>query len=119
MADIGRLRALVPTQLSPNGRILSMRFEGSKGDYEATTPQEVSFILSAGTMRSNFFDVVPLYQGKNIVRVLVRGYDTGLGEGLCLRGAEGLAKQGRDYQGIIKYYFPEARILDSKTGEVH
>lgn len=119
VADIGRLRALVPTQLSPNGRILSMRFEGSKGDYEATTPQEVSFILSAGTMRSNFFDLVPLYQGKNIGRVLVRGYDTGLGEGLCLRGAEGLAKQGRDYQGIIKYYFPEARILDSKTGEVH
>ena len=118
VADIGALRALVPTKLSPNGRILSMRFEGAKGTYEASTPQEVLFLLSAGTMRSNFFDLVPLYKGKNIRAVLVRGYDTGLGEGLCLRAAEGLAKQGRDYQGIIKYYFPEARILDT-TGAIH
>ncbi len=116
---IGKLRALTPTRLSPNGRILSMRFEGSKSSYEATTPQEVSFILSAGTMRSNFFDIVPLYKGKDIVHVLVRGYDTGLGEGLCLRGAEGLAKQGTDYQGIIKYYFPEARILNTSTGTIN
>ena len=38
--------------------------------------------------------------------------------GELLRAAEGLAKQGRDYQGIIKYYFPEARILDT-TGAIH
>ena len=117
--DIGKLRAMTPTQLSPNGRILAMRFEGSKASYEATTPQEVAFIISAGTMRSNFFDLVPLYKGKNIHAVLVRGYDSGLGEGLCLRGAEGLAKQGADYKGIIKYYFPEGRILNTTTGEMH
>ncbi len=117
--DIGKLRALTPTELTPNGRVLAMRFEGSKASYEATTPQEVAFILGAGTLRSNFFDIVPLYQGKNIKRILIRGYDTGLGEGLCLRGAEGLAKQGRDYQGIIKYYFPEARILNTQTGAIH
>ncbi len=116
--NIGKLRALVPTKLSPNGRVLAMRFEGSKDSYEATTPQEVLFLLSAGTMRSNFFDLVPLYKGKDILSILVRGYDSGLGEGLCLRAAEGLAKQGRDYQGIIKYYFPEARILDT-TGAIH
>ena len=119
MASIGKLRAITPTRLSANGRILSMRFEGSKSSYEATTPQEISFILSAGTMRSNFFDIVPLYKGKDIAYVLVRGYDTGLGEGLCLRGAEGLAKQGTDYQGIIKYYFPEARILNTSTGMIN
>lgn len=119
VASIGKLRAITPTRLSPNGRVLAMRFEGSKSSYEATTPQEVSFILSAGTMRSNFFDIVPLYKGKDIVHVLVRGYDTGLGEGLCLRGAEGLAKQGTDYQGIIKYYFPEARILNTSTGTIN
>ncbi len=119
VTPIGKLRAMMPTRISPNGRILAMRFEGSKAVYEATDPQEILFILSAGTMRSNFFDLVPLYHGKNIAHVLVRGYDTGLGEGLCLRGAEGLAKQGRDYVGIIKYYFPEARILDTATGMVH
>lgn len=117
--NIGKLRALTPTRLSPNGRILSMRFEGSKGSYEARNPQEVLFLLSAGTMRSNFFDLVPLYKGKNIQSVLVRGYDSGLGEGLCLRGAEGLAKEGRDYKGIIQYYFPEARVLNTTTGEIH
>ena len=116
---IGKLRAIMPTRLTPNGRILAMRFEGSKASYEATTPQEIAFILSAGTMRSNFFDIIPLYKGKNIKSVLVRGYDTGLGEGLCLRGAEGLAKQGVDYQGIIKYYFPQARVLNTTTGMIN
>ena len=119
VAHIGKLRAITPTKLSPNGRVLSMRFEGTKSNYEALTPQEISFILSAGTLRSNFFDIVPLYKGKNIKQVLVRGYDTGLGEGLCLRGAEGLAKQGTDYPGIIKYYFPEARILNTRTGMIN
>lgn len=117
--NIGKLRALTPTKLSPNGRILAMRFEGSKGAYEANDPQEIAFLLSAATMRSNFFDLVPLYKGNHIERVLVRGYDTGLGEGLCLRGAQGLAQQGRDYIGIIKYYFPQARILNTQTGMIH
>lgn len=116
--NIGKLRAVTPTSFTPNGRILSMRFEGSKGSYEAKTPQEVAFILSAGTMRSNLFDVIPFYKGKNIKSVLVRGYDTGLGYGLCLQGADGLAKQGADYMAIIKYYFPEARILDTTTGTI-
>lgn len=117
--NIGKLRAIIPVQITPQGRILSMRFEGSKGSYETKTPQETAFILSAGTMRSNLFDIVPLYKGKNIKSVLVRGYDTGLGNGLCLRGADGLAKEGADYMAIIKYYFPLARILNTKTGTVN
>lgn len=117
--NIGKLRGLQPLRRSPNGRILSMKFVGSKGDYVAQTPQETAFLLSAGTMRSNFFEAVPLYKGKNIRTVLVRGYDTGFGEGLCLHGADGLAKNGADYKGIIKYYFPNARIVNTKTGIVN
>ena len=118
-ADIGKLRALTALKLSPTGRVLAMRFEGSKGAYEANTPQEVIFLVSAGTMRSNLFDIIPLYKGKNIKQILVRGYDTGLGNGLCLHGAEGLAKANNDYKAIIKYYFPEARILNTHTGTIN
>lgn len=117
--NIGKLKAITPTHFSPNGRILGMRFEGTKGTYQTTDPQEIMFILSAGSMRSNFFDIVPFYKGKTIEHVLVRGYDTGLGEGLCLQGANGLAKQGQDYMAIIKYYFPEARIIDTTTGTIN
>ena len=117
--NIGKLRAITPLRYTPTGRILSMRFEGTKGTYETQTPQETAFILSAGTMRSNLFDLVPLYKGNTIKSVLVRGYDTGLGSGLCLSGADGLAKQGADYMAIIKYYFPQARILNTKTGAVN
>ncbi|MBR3632667.1 MAG: hypothetical protein IKN49_06410 [Elusimicrobiaceae bacterium] len=117
--QFGRLRALVPLKLSPQGRVLSMRFEGSKGEYISDNEQETLYILSAGTMRSSFFDFVPMYKGKNIARILVRGYDSGTGVGLCVAGAEGLARKGRDYQGIIKYYFPQARIVNTETGEVH
>ncbi len=117
--NIGRLQAITPLTYTPTGRVLTVRFVGSKGSYETQTPQETAFILSAGTMRSNLFDIVPLYKGKNIKSVLVRGYDTGLGNGLCLSGAEGLARQGADYMAIIKYYFPQARILNTATGKVH
>lgn len=117
--NIGRLRALEPLARSRNGRILSMKFTGSKGEYIAQTPQEIAFLLSAGTMRSNFFEPVALYKGKSVRAVLVRGYDTGLGEGLCLHGADGLAKKGTDFKGVIKYYFPDARIVDTKTGIVN
>ena len=71
--EIGKLRAMVPLKMSPQGRVLSMRFDGSKGGYTAQTPQEVEYLLSAGTMRSTFFDFVPMYKGKNRQRVLVRG----------------------------------------------
>lgn len=118
-AKFGDLRAIIPLTVSPNGRILTMRFEGSKGEYITDNEQETLYILSAGTMRSGFFDFVPMYKGKTIERVLVRGYDTGTGVGLCVAGAEGLARDGQDYQGIIKYYFPMARILNRQTGEVH
>ena len=116
--NIGKLRAIIPVKFSPQGRILSVRFEGSKGSYQTKSAQATSFILGAGTLRSNLFDVVPFYKGKNIKSILVRGYDTGEGNGLCLRGADGLAKQGADYMAIIKYYFPNARILDSTTGTI-
>lgn len=119
LGKFGSLRAMTPLAFSPQGRVLAMRFEGSKGSYSAQTPQEVEYILSAGTQRSGFFDFIPMYKGKNIERVLVRGYDTGTGVGLCVGGADGLARGGGDYQGIIKYYFPNARILDTRTGELH
>jgi len=116
---VGKLRAIVPTRLTPQGRVLRVRFEGSKGSYEAATPQETAFLLSAGTLRSNMFDIVPFYKGKTLQAILVRGYDTGLGKGLCLQGAQGMAKQGADEMAIIKYYFPNARILDTNTGSIH
>lgn len=115
----GRLRAIEPLAFSPKGRIESMRFTGSKGEYITEDEQETLYILSAGTLRSAFFDFVPMYKGKYIERVLLRGYDTGTGVGLCVAGAAGLAKEGRDYQGIIKYYFPYARILNTHTGALH
>ena len=118
-AKFGDLQAMIPLTVSPNGRVLTMRFEGSKGQYDTDNEQETLYILSAGTMRSGFFDFVPMYKGKTIERVLVRGYDTGTGVGLCVAGAEGLARDGQDYQGIIKYYFPTARILNQHTGELH
>ncbi len=115
----GKLRAIEPLTFAEKGRVLTVRFTGSKGEYITDNEQETLYILGAGTLRSGLFSFVPMYKGKNIERVLVRGYDTGTGVGLCVAGAEGLARGGRDYQGIIKYYFPNARIFNTRTGELH
>ncbi len=79
------------------GRVKTVRV-GSK------TVRGIDFRLALGLKSANF---TVAFQGSEAV-FQVKGY--GHGVGLCQYGANGLAKLGRSYDGIIKYYYTGVAI---------
>ena len=102
--NIGKLKYFEISDFSDTGRVLSVRFVGTKGNAELPF-KEANFVLSANTLRSNFFTFVPF---KN--EVLFIGSDTGLGSGICIAGAIGLASQNKNAKNILEYYYPSYKI---------
>lgn len=103
---IGSLRYFEPGKISPYGRIESFKFKGSKKTVEVPF-EEANFILAAGTLRSPFFTFIPFKK-----EVLFLGTDTGLGKGLCIDGAYGMARGGKTAEEILKYYYPDLEITE-------
>ena len=101
---IGKLKYFEGADYSSTGRILSVRFIGTKG--KVTLPfEEANFILAAGTLRSDFFTFIPFKK-----EVLFIGSDTGKGQGICIAGALGLAAQDKTTKDILEYYYPSYKI---------
>ena len=67
--------------------------------------KEANFILSAGTLRSDFFTFIPFKK-----EILFIGSDTGNGSGICIAGAIGLAEQQKNAKDILNYYYPSYKI---------
>ena len=101
---IGKLKYFEVADFSDTGRILAIRFVGSKGNIELPF-KEANFVLSAGTLRSDFFTFIPFKK-----EVLFIGSDTGSGNGICIAGALGLAGKQKDAKGILNYYYPSYKI---------
>ena len=101
---IGKLKYFEVADFTPSGRILTVRFVGTKDTVELPF-KEANFVLSAGTLRSNFFTFIPFKK-----EVLFIGADTGAGNGICVAGAIGLASQKKNAEDILKYYYPSYKI---------
>ena len=101
---IGKLKYFEVSDFSDTGRVLSVRFVGKKGEIELPF-KEANFILTAGTLRSDFFTFIPFKK-----EVLFIGSDTGAGEGICIAGALGLAGEQKNTKDILKYYYPSYNI---------
>lgn len=108
---IGYLKTLVPLRRAADGRILSIRAEGSAGTAVIEGPEEVSRVLGAGSLRSTLFSIRPIYAGKYPEFFLLRGIGTGDGKGMCLLGAMGMAaRQGASYPAILARYYPLYKV---------
>jgi len=101
--DIGKFRGVEIIKRNQYGRALSAKFTGSKGEAAVDGADNISYALSAGTLRSPLYIIIPLEKGK---KLLVRGIGTGNGGGLCIEGAKAMANSGADYKTILQKYFP-------------
>ena len=101
---IGKLKYFEISDFSPTGRVLSVRFTGSKETVELPF-KEANFVLAANTLRSNFFTFVPFKK-----EIMFIGSDTGFGDGICVAGALGLSAQNNKTQDILRYYYPSYKI---------
>ena len=102
--NIGKLKYFEIADFSDTGRVLAVRFVGSKKTIELPF-KEANFVLSAGTLRSDFFTFIPFKK-----EILFIGSDTGSGSGICIAGAIGLAKGQKDVNNILNYYYPSYKI---------
>ena len=102
--NIGKLKYFEVADFSDTGRILAMRFIGSKKTIELPF-KEANFVLSAGTLRSDFFTFIPFKK-----EIMFIGSDTGLGSGICIAGAMGLAGEQKAAKDILNYYYPSYKI---------
>lgn len=96
VTGIGRLQAVATERVTPQGRVASMRLQGSQGTRTLTGTQ----LRQALGLRSTLFSVS--IQGDTI-RFDGRGFGHGLG--MSQWGARGLALQGYTYPQILGHYY--------------
>lgn len=108
---VGYIRDIVPLKRGPDGRIKSIRVDGTAGSAVIEGWQGISGALASGTLRSALFSIRPIYKGKYPRFFILRGIGTGTGEGMCLLGARGMAQRlGSKYTDILKHYFPLYKV---------
>ena len=103
VAGIGIIRGLKPLQMTPRGRIVTMEVVGDRG----TATVSGKKLRKTLDLRSTLFRIST--DGNNL-RVKGRGFGHGLG--LSQWGAYYLAKQGVDYQQILKHYYQSANLTE-------
>ena len=110
--DIGAIRRVRVDSRTSTGRVKALEIIGSRGSLLYTGREEISSVLSPGSLRSTLFVLQPLYDGKDLARLLVWGAGTGSGLGMPRAGAAGQAALGRPWKDILKTYFPRSEVRD-------
>lgn len=110
--DIGALLRVRVASRTSTGRVKALEFIGSRGSLLYAGRREIEGVLSPGSLRSTLFVLQPLYDGKELTRLLVWGAGTGSGLGMSRAGAAGQAALGRSWKEILMTYFPRCGILD-------
>ena len=99
-------------------KVLSKNKSGRADKIEVKDAAGVSYVLTAKDFRQIF--------GPNVIRstkfgvyirsgnVVISGKGWGHGVGMCQWGAFGQSKKGKEYDEILKYYYPGTQITDIK-----
>jgi peptidoglycan hydrolase-like amidase len=109
---IGRLLNVFVTGRTGTGRVKALTVVGADDSVTYTGFQEIQHLLSPGSLRSALFTIQPLYDGKNLARLVVWGAGTGAGLGFSRAGALGQAALGTSWRDIVKHYFPQYGVSD-------
>lgn len=98
---VGNVLSMTPERTSPVGRIITMKIIGDRGARTISGPA----LRRALDLRSTWFTVTP--DGEKSLpssfRIQGRGYGHGLG--LSQWGAYSMARQGANYQQIVRHYY--------------
>jgi stage II sporulation protein D len=103
--DAGTINAVTTVPLFGSPRTDTVIFETTAGIHGVKATQ-LRKMLGYSEMKSTWFEAA--VQGSNII-FNGRGY--GHGVGMCQWGAKGMAEQGYEYTDILKFYYPDAKIL--------
>ncbi|MEB3213566.1 MAG: SpoIID/LytB domain-containing protein [Leptolyngbyaceae bacterium] len=114
ITGVGRILSITPVQLTPTGRVASVRVVGDRST-RTLTGSEMRQSLG---LRSTLFTIRPEMgrvasansAGSVPVSFLVDGRGFGHGVGMSQWGAYGLASRGYNYQQILGHYFQNTTL---------
>ncbi len=96
------LHALTVVKRTPSGRVARLEVTGSKTVTvkAATLRRAVGRALGWERIRSDLYDVRDAGE-----QVAFHGYGAGHGVGLCQVGAAEMGREGKPFEGILRYYY--------------
>lgn len=107
-ADVGEVVGLEPLERGVSGRVTRLRVAGRSAAVELSP--ELVIRKALGGLKSSLFVVDALDgPGGRVFRVVGAGF--GHGVGLCQVGAIGLAEQKKNYDLILKHYYPGTDLI--------
>jgi stage II sporulation protein D len=101
ISGVGSVTSMIPERTTPQGRVITMRVQGSRG----TRRISGNDLRSALGLKSTLITVNPTGNG-----FVVNGRGYGHGLGLSQWGAHNLAAQGVNYQQILGHYYQNATL---------
>lgn len=101
IGGVGNVRSLIPQKTTPQGRVVSIKVVGDRGNKVITG----STMREALNLRSTLFNISG---NGNTFQINGRGFGHGIG--LSQWGAYGLAQQGANYQQILGHYYQSANL---------
>lgn len=112
--DFGRIIDLQPLERGTSGRLVRLRFVGTKRTMVIGKELEIRRTLSKSHLYSSAFTVERHDIGADGVPAAftLRGAGWGHGVGLCQIGAAVMGARGYSYQQILNHYFPSAELKD-------
>ncbi len=112
---IGKIKNIIILKRDNIGKVISLKIEGSAGDAIIEGEKEVTRYIAAGSLRSNLFTLRQVRKNRFPEFFILKGAGTGNFSGLCIYGADYLARNMNwDYKQILKYYFPDANLSTHK-----
>jgi len=98
----------------PSGRVAELSITLKNNSPLLINAKEIRNIFrrkeNGGILRSLLFDIEPVFNNGNLLKVTFRGKGSGHGVGLCQWGSMGLSKKGKNYRDILRLYFPNTEI---------
>jgi len=109
--DFGELKALIPLERGPSGRIRRLRIEGTRQAVIVGKELEIRRWLSKSHLLSSAFVVedARAFDG-SVNQFILHGGGWGHGVGLCQIGAAVMASRGFKAEEILAHYFTGAEV---------
>ncbi len=112
--DIGSIVAIIAQKRGRSGYVSQVLVQGTKGQVVLNKENVIRNNLCPGMLRSTYFIVVPHYEDRQLKGFVFYGGGWGHGVGFCQTGSAGRAEAGQTYPEILKHYFPQAVLTDTR-----
>lgn len=99
--DIGTILHINPLEQGLSGRIKRLQIVGSDGNIIIGKTLAIRRLLKKDCLKSSWFEVT-----EDSYKFLLTGHGWGHGVGLCQIGAARMASAGKNYEDILRYYYP-------------